>query len=55
MRDISVSFAKIKKVLGFDTTLNVDDGIRDLLFALKAGIIRNPTDEKYRNAQFIVQ
>lgn len=55
MRDISVSFAKIKKGLGFDTTLNVDDGIRDLLFALKAGIIRNPTDEKYRNAQFIVQ
>ena len=55
MRDISVSFAKIKKVLGFNTTLNVDDGIRDLLFALKAGIIRNPTDEKYRNARFIVQ
>ena len=55
MRDISVSFAKIKRVLGFDTTLNVDDGIRDLLFALKSGIIRNPTDEKYRNAQFIVQ
>jgi hypothetical protein len=42
-------------VLGFNTTRNVDDGIRDLLFALKAGIIRNPTDEKYRNAQFIVQ
>src|SRR5688572_18820170 len=55
MRDISVSFAKIKKVLGFNTTLNVDDGVRDLLFALKAGIIRNPTDEKYRNARFIVQ
>ena len=55
MRDITVSFAKIKNVLGFDTILNVDDGIRELLFALKTGIIRNPTDEKYRNAQFIVQ
>ena len=55
MRDITVSFAKIKNVLGFDTTLDVDDGIRELLFALKTGIIRNPTDEKYRNAQFIVQ
>ncbi|MEW6083549.1 MAG: NAD(P)-dependent oxidoreductase [Chloroflexota bacterium] len=55
MRDITVSFAKIKSVLGFDTTLDVDDGIRELLFALKSGIIRNPTDEKYRNAQFIVQ
>lgn len=55
MRDITVSFAKIKQVLGFDTTLDVDDGIRELLFALKSGIIRNPTDERYRNAQFIVQ
>jgi nucleoside-diphosphate-sugar epimerase len=55
MRDITVSFAKIKRVLGFETSLDVDDGIRDLLFALKAGIIRNPSDEKYRNAQFIVQ
>ena len=55
MRDITVSFAKIKSVLGFDTTLTADDGIRELLFALKSGIIRNPTDEKYRNAQFIVQ
>ncbi|HET9589040.1 MAG TPA: NAD(P)-dependent oxidoreductase, partial [Anaerolineales bacterium] len=44
MRDITVSFAKIKNVLGFETTLDVDDGIRELLFALKAGIIRNPTD-----------
>ena len=55
MRDITVSFAKIKSMLGFATTLDVDDGVRELLFALKTGIIRNPTDEKYRNAQFIVQ
>ena len=55
MRDITVSFSKIKRVLDFDTTLDVDDGVRELLFALKSGIIRNPTDEKYRNAQFIVQ
>jgi nucleoside-diphosphate-sugar epimerase len=55
MRDITVSFSKIKNVLGFDTTLDVDDGIRELLFALKTGIIQNPTDAHYRNAQFIVQ
>jgi nucleoside-diphosphate-sugar epimerase len=55
MRDITVSFAKIKRVLGFETTLDVDDGIREVLFALKMGIIRDPTDERYRNAQFIVQ
>jgi len=55
MRDITVSFEKIKHVLGFDTTLTVDDGVREVLFALKSGLIRNPTDDRYRNAQFIVQ
>ncbi len=55
MRDISVSFEKIRQVLGFETTLTVDDGVREVLFALKSGLIRNPTDDRYRNAQFIVQ
>ena len=55
MRDITVSFEKIKRVLGFDTTLTVDDGVREVLFALKYGLIRNPTEDRYRNAQFIVQ
>ena len=55
MRDITVSFKKIRRELGFDTTLNVDDGIREVLHVLKSGLIRNPLDENYRNAQFIVQ
>ena len=55
MRDITVSFEKIKRVLGFNTTLTVDDGVREVLFALKSGLIRNPTEDRYRNAQFIVQ
>lgn len=55
MRDITVSFEKIRRELGYQTTLTVDDGIRELVFALKSGLIRNPHDEKYRNAQFIVQ
>lgn len=55
MRDITVSFEKIKRVLGFETTLTVDDGVREILHALKTGLIRNPLDERYRNAQFIVQ
>jgi len=55
MRDITVSFEKIKRVLGFDTTLTVDDGVREVLFALKSGLIRDPSDDRYRNAQFIVQ
>ncbi|MBN1453386.1 MAG: NAD(P)-dependent oxidoreductase [Anaerolineales bacterium] len=55
MRDITVSFEKIRRELGFETTLNVDDGVREVLHALKSGLIRNPLDERYRNAQFIVQ
>jgi nucleoside-diphosphate-sugar epimerase len=55
MRDITVSFAKIRRELGFETTLDVDDGIREVLHALKSGLIRDPLDEKYRNAQFFVQ
>jgi nucleoside-diphosphate-sugar epimerase len=55
MRDITVSFEKIKRVLGFDTTLDVDDGVREVLFALKTGLIKDPMDDRYRNAQFIVQ
>ncbi len=55
MRDITVSFAKAKKILGYETTKTVDDGIREVLFALKSGFIRNPLSESYRNAQFIVQ
>jgi nucleoside-diphosphate-sugar epimerase len=54
MRDITVSFAKIRRELGFETTQDIDDGVRELLFALKSGLIRNPLDERYRNAQFIV-
>ena len=55
MRDITVSFEKVRRDLGFETSLTVDDGIRELVHALKSGLIRNPHDEKYRNAQFIVQ
>lgn len=55
MRDITVSFEKIKRVLGYEATLTVDDGIREVLHVLKTGLIRNPLDERYRNAQFIVQ
>ena len=54
MRDITVSFDKIRQGLGFATTLTVEDGVCELLHALRSGIIRNPQDEHYRNAQFIV-
>lgn len=55
MRDITVSFEKIRRELGFKATLTVDDGIREVVNALRLGLIREPQHERYRNAQFIVQ
>jgi hypothetical protein len=55
MRDITVSFAKIRKELGFEAELNVDDGVREVLFALQSGLIHEPQSDRFRNAQFIVQ
>ncbi len=55
MRDITVSFEKIERELGFEATLTPDDGVREVLYALKSGLIKNPQDGRYRNARFIVQ
>lgn len=55
MRDISVSFEKIQRELGFQVERNVDDGIREVLHALRFGLIRDPQNWRFRNAQFIVQ
>ncbi len=55
MRDITVSFAKIKRELGYDTQFTVEDGIQELVRALRTGLIRDPNDKRYRNADFIVQ
>ena len=55
MRDITVSFEKIRRELGFKAALTVDDGIREVLHALQDGIIQDPMHERYRNARFIVQ
>jgi len=55
IHDISVSFEKIQRELGFAATLTVDDGVREVLNALQLGLIREPQHERYRNAQFVVQ
>ncbi len=54
-RNIEVSFDRISQKLGFQATLSVENGVREVLHALRTGIIRNPRDEKYTNARFIVQ
>jgi len=55
MRDISVSFEKVHRDLGFEARFSLDDGIREVLHALRQGIIQNPQEPRYRNARFIVR
>jgi nucleoside-diphosphate-sugar epimerase len=54
-RDISASFEKIKRELGFTATLTVEDGVREVVNTLRLGLIREPQHERYRNARFLVQ
>ncbi|MCI0521312.1 MAG: NAD(P)-dependent oxidoreductase [Chloroflexi bacterium] len=55
MRDLAVSFEKIERRLGFRAALRVEDGVREVLHALRAGIIQDPNHQRHRNAWFIVQ
>ena len=55
MRDIRVSFAKIRRVLGYEPRISVEEGICEVRDAIVNGLIKEPLDSRYRNAQFIVQ
>jgi len=55
MRDITVSFGKIRRELEFEARFSVEDGICEVRDALQLGLIKDATDSRYRNAQFIVQ
>lgn len=55
MRDIVVSFAKIRQRLGFRAYHTLSEGIREVHRALKDGVFKNPFDERFRNARFLIQ
>lgn len=48
-RDYRVSFEKIKRELGFETTSTVPDGVREVAHLVKSGIIVDYEDQRYRN------
>jgi nucleoside-diphosphate-sugar epimerase len=54
MRDITASFEKIQRQLGFETQFTAEHGVREVLYAIRSGLISYPQDHRYRNAQFIV-
>ncbi|MBN1283877.1 MAG: NAD(P)-dependent oxidoreductase [Anaerolineae bacterium] len=55
MRDIRVSFEKVRRVLGFEPAVTVEDGVREVYNVVRQGVIQDPWSPKYRNATFIVQ
>jgi nucleoside-diphosphate-sugar epimerase len=48
-RDYRVNSDRIKKDLGFEISLKVPDGIREVYFMLKNNLIKNPEDQRYYN------
>jgi nucleoside-diphosphate-sugar epimerase len=54
MRDFHISYKKIHNDLGFEAEKTIEDGVREVLHALRSGMIENPQDQRYRNAKFIV-
>jgi nucleoside-diphosphate-sugar epimerase len=54
MRDISVSFAKVRDRLGFHARIPVEQGVIEVRDVLRHGIVQDPSSARYRNAAFIV-
>jgi hypothetical protein len=46
LRDYNVSFDKVKRVVSFATEKSIDDGIREVLGALRDGAI-DPDDRRW--------
>jgi len=55
MRDVAVSFEKIRKTLGYWTKRTVDQGIVEVRDAIQRGAVRDPFNAHHRNANFIAQ
>ncbi len=48
-RSYRVDFTKAKELLGFQAKWSVEDGVREVVDALKMGIWRSPSDPRYYN------
>jgi nucleoside-diphosphate-sugar epimerase len=55
MRDVRVSFRKVKDLLDFKTNWSVEQGIEEILSLLQSGMIKDPFLKRFRNANFDVQ
>ena len=48
-RDYRVNSDKIKRELGFEITMRVSDGIKEVKRMVQEGVIQDPEDQKYYN------
>jgi nucleoside-diphosphate-sugar epimerase len=48
-RDYRVSFDRIRQVLGFEISLTVEDGVREVADLVNSGVVENIDDPSYRN------
>jgi len=55
MRDVQVSFTKIREKLNYQTKRSVEDEIMDVLRILRSGVIQEPFSDRYRNARLEIQ
>lgn len=55
MRDIRVSFEKIRSRLNFEPVVSVEQGIQEVRDAIETELVGNALSESHRNAHFIVQ
>jgi nucleoside-diphosphate-sugar epimerase len=55
MRDVRVSFDKIREGLNYQTTREVKDGIEDVLKILRSGLLSDPFSDRFRNARLEIQ
>lgn len=55
MRDVQVSFVKIRKILNFEAKRSVEDGIDEVIKILRSGVIQDPFSDRYRNARLEIQ
>ncbi|MCB2230890.1 NAD(P)-dependent oxidoreductase [bacterium] len=52
-RDYRVRFGKIRKALGFTITRRIPDGIKEIIEALRSGLIVDPDDSRYTNRRSV--
>jgi nucleoside-diphosphate-sugar epimerase len=53
-RNYRVSFAKVKRVLGFEPRYSVPDGITELISALKIGMFRDSMENKTKYGNYVL-